>query len=135
MIVVDTNIIAYLYISGEFSKHAEKVLLKEPEWAAPLLWRSELRSVLSQYVRKALLTLEDTVDIMKNASQLMEINEYDVNSKLVLTLAEESNLSVYECEFIALAKDLGVKLVTADQKITEIFPEHTLPLQGFTSDT
>lgn len=116
MIVVDTNIIAYLYLSSELSEHAERVLLKDPQWAAPLLWRSELRSVLSQYVRKELLTLKDAVDIMESASQLMENNEYDLNSKLVLILAKESNLSAYDCEFVALAKDLGLKLVTADKK-------------------
>jgi len=131
MIVVDTNIIAYLFISGEYSKHAENVLFKDPQWAAPLLWRSELRSVLSQYIKKALLSLADAVDIMENASQLMENNEYDVNSRLVLTLAEQSSLSAYDCEFIALARDLRVKLVTADQKIAEAFPELTLPLQSF----
>jgi predicted nucleic acid-binding protein len=134
MIVVDTNIIAYLFISGEFSEQAEKVLLKDPQWAAPLLWRSELRSVLTQYIRKELLSLADAVDIMDHASRLMENNEYDVNSRLVLALAKESNLSAYDCEFIALAKDLGVKLVTADQKIAEIFSEYTIFLQGFTGE-
>jgi len=132
MIVVDTNIIAYLFISGEFSEQAEKVLLKDPQWAAPLLWRSELRSVLTQYIWKELLSLADAVDIMDHASQLMENNEYDVSSRLVLTLAQESNLSAYDCEFIALARDLGVKLVTADQKIAEIFSEYSISLQAFT---
>ncbi len=134
MIVVDTNIIAYLFISGEYSKHAENVLLEDPQWAAPLLWRSELRSVLSQYIKKEFLSLADAVDIMENASQLMENNEYDVNSRLVLTLAEQSSLSAYDCEFIALARDLNVKFVTADQKIAEIFPELTFPLQNYISD-
>ena len=134
MIVVDTNIIAYLFISGEFSEHAENVLLKDPQWAAPLLWRSELRSVLSRYIKKEFLSLEDAVDIMESASQLMENNEYDVNSRLVLTLAEENNLSAYDCEFIALAKDLNIKLVTADKKFAEIFPEHTLSLRHFVDD-
>ncbi len=132
MIVVDTNIIAYLFISGEFSEQAEKVLLKDPQWAAPLLWRSEMRSVLNQYIWKELLSLADAVDIMDHASQLMENNEYDVSSRLVLTLAQESNLSAYDCEFIALARDLGVKLVTADQKIAEIFSEYSISLQAFT---
>ena len=135
MIVVDTNIIAYLFISGEFSKHAENVLLKDPRWAAPLLWRSELRSILTQYIRKELLSPEDAVDIMEHASQLIENNEYDVSSKQVLTLATKSNLSAYDCEFVALAKDLGLKLVTADQKIVEAFPEYVLRLQTYTGST
>lgn len=132
MIVVDTNIIAYLFISGDFSGQAEYVLLKDPQWAAPLLWRSELRSVLTQYIKKGFLNLADAVEIMESASQLMDNNEYDVNSELVLTLAKQSNLSAYDCEFIALAKDLDVKLVTADQRIAEKFPGYTLLLQDFT---
>ncbi len=51
MIVVDTNIIAYLYISGERSQQTEKLLSIDANWNAPLLWRSEFRSVLSRYLR------------------------------------------------------------------------------------
>ncbi len=78
MIVVDANIISYLFICDEFSEQAEKVLIKDSQWAAPLLWRSELRSVLTQYIRKEILTLEETVEIMENASALLENNEYDI---------------------------------------------------------
>lgn len=131
MIVVDTNIISYLYIAGEFSAQAEKVLLKDSIWAAPLLWRSEFRSVLSQYIRKDLLTLEDAVEIMESASALMENNEFDVASRQVLELVEASNLSAYDCEFVALAKDLGVKLVTADNQISSQFPDYALAIQDY----
>lgn len=134
MIVVDTNIISYLFICGEFSGQAEKVLIKDSQWAAPLLWRSELRSVLTQYIKKEILTLEETVEIMENASALLENNEYDIASRQVLDLASSSNLSAYDCEFVALAKDLNIKLVTADKRITEMFPQYSLSLQDFTID-
>jgi predicted nucleic acid-binding protein len=134
MIVVDTNIISYLFICGEFSEQAEKVLIKDSQWAAPLLWRSELRIVLTQYIRKEILTLEETVEIMGNASALLENNEYDIASRQVLDLASNSNLSAYDCEFVALAKDLNIKLVTADKRITEVFPQYSLSLQDFTID-
>ena len=131
MIVVDTNIISYLFIAGELSGQAEKVLLKDSKWVAPLLWRSEFRSVLSQYIRKDLLTLEDAVEIMESASALMENNEFDVASRQVLELVKASKLSAYDCEFIALAKDLGVKLVTADIKISARFPDCALAIHDF----
>jgi predicted nucleic acid-binding protein len=58
MIVVDTNIIAYLYLTSERSRQAEQALRKDPQWATPLLWRSEFRSVLALYLRRKLLSLE-----------------------------------------------------------------------------
>lgn len=37
MIVVDTNVLAYLYLPMEHSAKAEALLKKDPDWAAPLL--------------------------------------------------------------------------------------------------
>lgn len=131
MIVVDTNIISYLFITGEFSEQAERVLLKDNKWAAPLLWRSEFRSVLAQYIRKKILTLDDAIEIMESASSLMEANEYDLDSKQVLDLVHSSNLSAYDCEFIALAKSLGCAMVTADKKISAQFSDDVISIQAF----
>ena len=75
MIVVDTNIIAYLYLSGDRSAQAERAFLKDPKWAAPLLWRSELRNVLAFYLRQRLLALEDTLQIMEQAEGLLHGRE------------------------------------------------------------
>ena len=47
MIVVDTNIISYFYLTSEFSELAAELYQKNPNWIAPLLWRSEFENVLS----------------------------------------------------------------------------------------
>ena len=122
MIVVDTNIISYLYIRGERSEQAQQALRKDPQWAAPLLWRSELRNVLSLYVRKRHLTLEAAQEIMEESLRLMTGQEYDVASARVLGLAAGSTCSAYDCEFVVLAQDLNVPLVTADKQILAEFP-------------
>ena len=130
MIVVDSNVVAYLYLPGEFTASAEKLLQREPDWAAPLLWRSELRNILALYMRQGLLTFERAFEIQREAEALLADNEYDVDSFDVLELARDSGCTAYDCEFVALAKRLNVKLITSDTKLRKAFPTLTAPLSG-----
>jgi len=123
MIVVDTNVIAYLYLPTPYTARAEALLQTDPEWSAPLLWRSELRNALALYLRKSILTLEQAVQIQTEAESLLQGNEYESVSTDVLSLANESNCPAYNCEFIALAKTLNTQLITMDQKLAKAFPE------------
>jgi predicted nucleic acid-binding protein len=123
LIVVDTNIIAYLLVNGEYSESAEKVLLKDPGWAAPLLWRSEFRNTLVKCVRGGLVELNDAYRIMADAESLMSEGEYAVASGDVLSLAASAACSAYDAEFVVLARELGVPLVTTDNRILESFPD------------
>jgi len=133
MIVVDTNIIGYLYLSSERSEQAERALLIDPEWVAPVLWRSEFRNVLALYIRKGILALEDAIQIMEEAASLMQGGEYEVTSYQVLQLVKESSCSAYDCEFIALARDLNVPLLTVDKQILKQFPDDAISLDEYTS--
>lgn len=133
MIVVDTNVLAYLLIPGKETSNAEKVLKKDPIWIAPRLWRSELRSVLLKYLRNSFLELSNALEIIAKAEQLMKGREYEVNSVRVLELSTNSTCSAYDCEFVALAMETGAKLVTTDKKIITQFPKSVLSIQQFLS--
>ena len=123
MIVVDTNVISYLYLSGERSRQAEQLFSLDPHWCAPVLWRSEFRSVLSQYLRKNLLTFEEVLLILQQAEDLLSDNEYEVPSAHIIQMVNSSDCSAYDCEFVALARYLGVPLITADKKLLREFPD------------
>lgn len=123
MIVVDTNIIAYLYISGEKSLQAEQLLTFDSLWNAPILWRSEFRSVLSQYLRKGILSLDDILIILQQAEKILDDNEYKISSAHIMQLINSSSCSAYDCEFVALAQYLDIPLITADKKILREFPK------------
>ncbi len=60
---------------------------------APVLWRSEFRK------------------------------EYEVASRDVLSLVRQSECSAYDCGFVALAKGLGIRLVTLDRRLPACFPD------------
>lgn len=133
MIVVDTNVVAYLYLANEFTSLAEKLLKQDPQWAAPLLWRSELRNVLALYLRKSLLTFDQAYAIQSQAEALLAGNEYHLDSFAVLRLADESHCAAYDCEFIALAQRLQVPLVTTDKKLLAAFPAVSISLAAITT--
>ncbi|NMG67944.1 PIN domain-containing protein [Azoarcus indigens] len=128
MIVVDSNILAYLYLPGEFTSAAEGLLEREPEWAAPPLWRSEFRNILGGYMRRNMLSFEQARSLQAEAESLLEGFEFEVRSQEVMELLRDSECSAYDCEFVALAERLDVKLVTMDKKVLRAFPRRAISL-------
>lgn len=131
MIVVDTNIISYLYISGERSTQASELLRCDSNWSAPILWRSEFRNVLSLYLRKNILTFEEILMIIQQAEKLLTDNEYEISSAQIMQLVNTSNCSAYDCEFVALAQHLNASLITEDKKILKQFPDVAKSLHDY----
>ena len=123
MIVVDTNLIVHFFVKGDQSELAGKILVMDPGWSAPLLWRSEFRNTLVKCVRGELLEWSDTFRIMNEAESLLAGNEYAVVSGDVLSIAASSACSAYDAEFVVLARELGVPLVTSDKQLLKSFPE------------
>lgn len=130
MIVVDSNVLAYLYLPGEYTSAAESLLESDPDWAAPILWRSEFRNILAGYMRRGALSFQQAHGIQCEAESLLAGAEYEVDSLGVLELVRDSECSAYDCEFVVLAIKLGTKLVTMDGKILRVFPEVAVALSA-----
>lgn len=128
MIVVDTNIVAYLLLPSEYGPQADALFKRDPEWAAPILWRSEFRNLLTGYLRRKALTFDQMLQVQAEAEALLAGNEHEVDSRRVCELVRDSDCSAYDCEFVALAARLGVKVVTMDGKMLKAFPKHTKAL-------
>jgi len=131
VIVADKNLIAYFFIKGDFTDQANAVFHKDPEWAAPLLWRSEFRNVLALYIRKGFLIFVEAVDLMQEAELLMKGMEFLVPSLNILKLTEESKCSAYDCEFVALAEQFDLELVTSDSLLLKKCPGTAVHMSEF----
>ena len=131
MTVVDTNVVAHLWLPGEFTAAAERLLAEDADWVAPLLWRSEFRSVLAGAVRRRTLSLARANAIAAAAESQLSGREVSVETTHVLSLAHQSGCSTYDCEFVALAEDLGVRLVSNDAAVLRAFRRVAVPLQSF----
>jgi predicted nucleic acid-binding protein len=134
VIVVDTNVICYRWLSSSNSAAAETALAKDPHWIAPLLWRSEFRNIVALAIRKRALTVHAAQEIMRKAEASLEGGEFAVSSDAVLQLVASSNCTAYDCEFVALAHAQGLQLVTADRQIVHEFPDVAVSLDKFVRD-
>jgi len=123
VIVVDTNIIAYLLIPGPWTEAAEDLLQADPVWAAPPLWRSEFRNILAGYLRRGTLSFQQTLALQSTAESLLAGHETSVDSRAVLELVRGSDCTAYDCEFVALARQSGSVLYTLDTKLLAAFPD------------
>ena len=130
MIVVDTNVLAYLYLPGEHTSAAEALLMRDSDWAAPILWRSEFRNILSGCLRRRAVSFEQAVSLQQEAESLLAGCEFEVESRSVLELVRDSDCSAYDCEFIALAMKLDTKLYTMDKKLLRAFPSRALSISA-----
>ncbi|MDE0510754.1 MAG: type II toxin-antitoxin system VapC family toxin [Gammaproteobacteria bacterium] len=133
MIVADTNIISYFLLPTSYSDAADKLYRLEPHWVAPILWKSEFRSVLALYLRKKLISFEQALQLQESAESIMLNNEFDIASSQVLKFVERSACSSYDCEFVALAEHLNCLLVTEDKKIHESFPSIAVSIEHYLS--
>jgi predicted nucleic acid-binding protein len=131
VIVVDTNLVVYLLVASDFTAQAEQVYQKDAQWAAPPLWRSEFRSAMTTFVRGGDLALEDAIEKMEAAEFLMEGQDFRMDSARILRLAAQSGCSAYDSEFVALAEDLRVPLITADHEVLAKFRPIARSMQEF----
>lgn len=130
MIVADTNLIVYLFINGDKTPLAQAVLTKDPHWILPPLWQSEFRNVLAGHIRRG-MKLAQAKRIMEEALSTFEGREVAPSSEMILDLIAKSDCSAYDCEFIALAMQLDIPLVTADKQLLGQFPGSAKSLEDF----
>lgn len=135
MIVVDANVVVYLALDTPQAQTARQIRDADPNWHAPLLWRSEFRNATAQHMRIGALTLQDALDAIEFAERLLFDKEHEVNSARVMRLVANSQCSAYDCEYVALALRLGVPLVTADRRVLREFPDIAISPDAFIQST
>lgn len=131
MIVVDTNVIAYCWLNSKVSDVAQLVRREDPDWHVPILWRSEMRSVLSGFIRRKDLSLAQAQRVMASMEADLSEGEHIVRTEDVLRLVSETRLTAYDCEYVGLATQLGAHLVTEDREILQAAPAIARSMAAF----
>ena len=131
MITADTNLVVALLVPSPDTALAREAFRKDSEWIAPLLWRSEFRNVLVTVMRRGEMELADARRLSAIAERLFQGREWLVRSERVLELAASSGCTAYECEFVAVAEEARVPLVTDDHDLLNAFPDVAISPKNF----
>ena len=110
---------------------ATRALDRDPHWISPVLWRSEFRNILAGYLRRGELMRPDVDRCLSGAESQLAGHEYVMPSALVMDKVAVSGCSAYDCEYVALAEDMGTVLVTSDKAILRSFPTLAVSLGVF----
>lgn len=127
MIVVDANVVIYYCLRGPYHAAAEALRHTDGNWHAPDLWRSEVLNMLAGEIRRANLELSDAIDFAADAEACIT-ETHTIRAHRVLELVTASRCTAYDLQYVALARQLEVKLVTQDKELLRAFPEIARPL-------
>lgn len=124
MIVVDTNVLAYLLIEGDRTKQAQALFAQDSDWRSETFVLVEFSNVLATYRRMGALTSQQTQSLLAEAAtRVREL--VSVPNLQALRCAERFAVSAYDARFLAAADTLRGKLVTEDAKLRAAAPALT----------
>ena len=82
-------------------------------------------------MRQRDLSASDAWRAHELADQLLSGQEFAVPGERVLALVAASTCSAYDCEYVALADELAVPLVTADRQLLRAFADRAISPKDF----
>ena len=127
MVLVDTNILAYLMIDGDRTAAAQRLFERDAYWCSEAFVMAEFSNVIATYVRTRALTQAQGTQILSEA-QIILPTLHNIAHVQALETAMRYAISAYDARFISLAAHLKLKLVTEDAKLRAAVPSWTLSL-------
>jgi predicted nucleic acid-binding protein len=131
VIVVDVNVIAYLLIAGEKTADAQALRELDTDWIVPDLWRDEFLNILATYIRQGGTDLESAKKAWQTATDLFDATERRADPITALELAHRHRLSAYDAQYLAVAFNLNLKLITEDKALRQAAPQHCATMSEF----
>jgi predicted nucleic acid-binding protein len=130
--IVDASVTMSWYLSGEASPSGRFAFeqLSAAGAAAPVLWWFEVRNALVVNERRGRLDAAATAAILAHLEGLPIRLDVDQNGDVVLALARERRLTVYDAAYLELALRANAPLATLDQQLARAARAAKVPLLG-----
>ena len=128
MFVVDTNIIAPLYVRGAYTEAVHELRRRDGFWRTDPFAMIEFSNVLATYRRARYLTTAEAEQCLLEADRFLRPHYVEVRHRAALEFAIRHNITAYDARFLALASQFGARLVTEDSKLRAAAPALTQSL-------
>jgi predicted nucleic acid-binding protein len=128
MIVVDSNILAYLLIEGTKTRDARALLERDADWHSDAFALVELTDILVTALRVGQLDSGRATVALAEAQSLIEPGLHYVAHVEALALAERYRVSAYDARYLGVAQSLGLPLVSEDRRLRKAAPALTRSL-------
>ena len=128
MVLVDTNVIAPLYVRSARTEAVEELFARDAVWRTEPLALIELSNVLITYERSRYITAATARDCLNRAATFLQPQLFRVSHQAALEAALDYRVTAYDARFLALADQLGSRLVTENARLRAAAPALTQSL-------
>ena len=128
MLIVDTNVVAYLLIEGDHTAAARLLHRRDDDWRSEAFIMIEFTNVLTASIAARRMNLVLAQRFLANATSLLHGKLALIPHDSVLSLAVQYRVTAYDARFLALAQQLDCRLVTEDAKLRAAAPKLTQSL-------
>ena len=128
MIVVDSSVISFLFLEGELTESVKELHRIDSEWITPPILNHEMLNILA-VVGTADQAGAPMEEIWRDIRALLGSRQQVPDPLRSLHLAIELKISGYEAQYVALAQQLNMPLVTEEQRLLEQLPDLCLSIE------
>jgi predicted nucleic acid-binding protein len=133
VLVVDTNVVAYLLIEGEKTGQARDLWAADHDWHAPRLLFYELANVFCRLAKQRALPLQAGLAGLERGASLVRMLDRDPPAARILEIASKLGLTAYDACYLATAEMVRAPLVTEDIRLLRVAPQVARSLASFRS--
>jgi predicted nucleic acid-binding protein len=128
MLLIDTNVVAYLLIEGDYTEAAQELRARDSDWRSEAFLLVEFTNVLVSSIARKRMTLSMAEDFLAKAAALFDGKLGRIPHASVLAIASRHRVSAYDARFLSLADQLGSRLITEDARLRAAAPALTQSL-------
>src|SRR5437667_9421974 len=111
MLLVDTNVVVYLLIAGDYTAAAQELRARDSDWRSEAFLLVEFTNVLASSIARRRMTLSMAKDVLTKAAALFDGKLGRIPHASVLAIAARHRVSANDARFLALADPLGSRLI------------------------